>query len=111
MRKIPEQLRDELSQDKFYKECCISDNDCDGKIEWHHNLIFAGKQVNETFCILPVCQYHHEKEKHLIYKEKLNWVMWARATHEQILEYSKAIDYQEVFNRLEKRYGTNNNNG
>lgn len=98
-----------MADNKFYKKCCIADTNCSGRIEFHHNLIFAGKQVNEEFCILPICYYHHEKEKHQIYKEKLNWIMWGRATDEQILRYSKAINYGETLIRLEKTYGTYKN--
>jgi hypothetical protein len=107
MRPIPLKLREDMSSDKFYSKCCIANFviPCSGKIEFHHNLIFAGKQVNENFCILPICKAHHDIEKHTIIKEKLNWIMWSRSSDEQIKEYSKAINYQEVFNRLEKFYG------
>lgn len=109
MRKISEELKNEMSDDKFYKKCCIQDSDCLGRIEWHHNLIFKGQQVNEKFCILPVCKWHHDREKHQIYKEKLNWIMWNRATSEQITFYSKAIDYKFQLERLNKKYGTYKN--
>lgn len=106
MRPIPLKLREEMSSNKFYKKCCL-DNfvyPCSGKIEWHHNLIYAGKQVNEEFCILPVCKMHHDIEKHTIIKEKLNWIMWDRATDEQIKYYSKATNYQFEKERLNKIY-------
>lgn len=105
MRKIPQELRDELANDQFYKICCIKDEMCSGRIEWHHNLIFGGKQVNEKFCILPVCHFHHEHEKNSIIGEKLDYIMWSRATPEQIKYYSKAKDYQRDFNRLKQIYG------
>ena len=105
MRPIPPKLREQMADNKFYKQCCLQDSNCLGKIEWHHNLIFGGKQVNEEFCILPICNWHHDREKHQIYKEKLNWIMWGRATNEQIQSYSKAINYQQVKDRLVKLYG------
>ena len=105
MRKIPPILRDELANDPFYKTCCIEDDFCSGRIEWHHNLIFAGKQVNERFCILPVCHFHHEHEKNHIIGEKLDYIMWSRATPEQIIYFSKATDYRRDFNRLKEICG------
>ena len=111
MRPIPQKLKNELSSDKFYSKCCLQSSDCQGRIEWHHNLIFAGKQVNEPFCILPLCHWHHEREKHTIFKEKLNWIMWNRATLEQIKQYSKSINYSEVLERLKKQYGIYNIKG
>ena len=105
MRKIPLQLREEMGNSKFYKRCCLQDSECSGRIEFHHNLIFGGKQVNEEFCILPICHWHHDREKNQIYKEKLNWIMWSRATNEQVQSYSKATNYQQVKDRLIKLYG------
>lgn len=107
MRPIPQNLKDKINEDPFYKKCCLNNfvYPCSGKIEWHHNLIFAGRQVNEEFCILPVCKTHHDIEKHTIIKEKLNWIMWMRATKEQILKYSKATNYQNVLDRLKTLYG------
>lgn len=107
MRKIPQKLKEELSSDIFYKKCCIPDEMCNGRIEWHHNLIYGGKQINEKFCILPICHFHHEHEKNSKIGEKLDYIMWSRATPEQIKSYSKAKDYQFELERLKKIYVNN----
>lgn len=104
MRPIPPKLREKLSESKFMKRCCIADHECRGRIEFHHNLTFAGRQVNEEFCILPLCTYHHSIEKRRDIKEKLNWVMLNRAETEQLEAYSKAVDYVSMRERLNKRY-------
>ena len=101
---IPIKLRSEMSEDKYYTKCCI-DDECSGKIEWHHNLIFKGQQVNEKWCIIPVCKKHHD----LIhgsseYKEMANFVMLNRTTDEELLKYSKAINYLEMKKRLNEIY-------
>ena len=105
MRKIPLELKEEMANDIFYKKCCIT-NQSNEKIDWHHNLIFKGQQVNEKFCILPLLNSIHRDI--VKYKEKCDWIMWNRATPEQIQKYSKAINYQEVLNRLNKKYGAYN---
>lgn len=105
-RPIPQKMREEMSQMRFYKSCCIGNNDCTGKIEWHHNLTWKGQRVNEIFCILPVCKYHHDLAGTKDIKSKLDWIMLNRATNEQIINYSKAINYQDLKNRLNKQYGT-----
>lgn len=109
---IPKQLREEMSQDKFYSKCCIADETCNGKIDWHHNLrsyINGNKgRVNEKFCILPVCKSHHNKADTTEVKEKLDWVMWNRASEQQIIYYSKAISYQQIKQYLNTKYGTYN---
>ena len=102
MRRIPDKLKENLSKDPYYNKCCITGSVKD--IEWHHNLIFAGKQVNEKFCILPL---NREIHKNIVrYKEVCNWIMWNRATKEQIKMYSKCINYERELNRLNKKYGS-----
>lgn len=32
---------------------------CEGRIEWHHAWIYAGKQINEEWAIVPACHFHH----------------------------------------------------
>ena len=44
---IPAEIKEKLSNDPFMKECCIASNECEGRIEWHHNLIYGGKRQNE----------------------------------------------------------------
>lgn len=106
MRKIPEELREEMANDPFYKKCCLEDYTfgCVGKIEWHHNLIYAGRQVNEKFCILPVCKYHHDHEKDTEIGERLDYIMLHRATEDDLRRFSKCIDYVALKERLCTKY-------
>lgn len=99
---IPPKLREEMSQDPFYKKCCIT-GQTSGKIDWHHNLTFGGKRQNEKFCILPLAKEVHDKIAY--YKELCDWIMWNRANESEIQRYSKAINYQQVKERLNKKYG------
>jgi len=103
MRKIPLAMREEMANDPFYSRCCISGNTHE-KIEWHHNLKFGGKQVNEMFCILPLSKSIHDNI--VKYKEKCDWIMWNRANNEEIRRYSKAEDYFKTKEQLNKKYGT-----
>lgn len=99
-RPIPKKVREELSEDPFMLTCCLKDFSplCSGRIQWHHHLKFAGKRVNEKWCILPVCEYHHAKEA--VYKDFLDIVMLRRATIEELKPYSKAIDYAGMKRQL-----------
>lgn len=101
MKKIPEELRNELSADPYYKRCCITGSPND--IEWHHNLIFGGSQVNERFCILPLTYLVHKNIER--YKEKCDWIMLNRATDAQLQKYSKAINYVRKKEILNEKYG------
>jgi len=98
---IPAQMREEMSNDPYYKKCCLNGKghgDCEGRIEWHHVIIFKGRQLQEKFAIVPACQGHHRLAEPLrehFEREALN-----RATDEELEAISKAIDYKAKRDRL-----------
>jgi hypothetical protein len=104
MRKMPPALRAELEADPFYQRCCIT-----GvlaryeKVDWHHNFIFAGRQVNEKWCILPLAKAAHDDI--VRYKEKCDWIMLNRASDETLKKYSKATNLTARRDSLNKKYG------
>jgi len=73
------------------KRCCITGTTYE-KIDWHHNLIFAGRQVDEPWAILPLARSIHDRINEPEIKDKCDWVMLNRATDEQLLKYSKVVD-------------------
>lgn len=107
MRPIPKKLREDMDADPFYKQCCITGRK-DEKIDFHHNMIYAGRQLNEKFAILPLAKSIHDRI--IAYKEKCDWVMLNRATPEQLKKYSKAIDYIYRKDQLNRKFGVYNQN-
>lgn len=98
-----------MEADPFYKTCCISGRTSkQEKIDWHHNLIFAGRQVNEVFCILPLAKSIHDRI--VEYKELCDYIMLSRATPEERSRYSKAINYELMYQNLKKKYGRKTGN-
>lgn len=90
MRKIPEELRNEMASDPYYEKCCLTSyGGCSGRIEWHHNLIYAGRQQNHKWCILPICHQHHMKAENHEIRVILDKIMILRATPEELAEYPK----------------------
>lgn len=59
MRPIPPTIREELAGDPAMAVCIYDNEDCDGRVEWEHAMIFAGKQVNEVWAIIGCCTWHH----------------------------------------------------
>lgn len=102
MRAIPKKLREEMANDPFYKRCCISGSTSE-KIEFHHALIYAGRQVNEKWAILPLAKSIHDNI--VKYKEICDWIMLNRANDQELKKYSKAIDYIRYRDVLNKKYG------
>jgi protein involved in ribonucleotide reduction len=89
MRPIPPKLKEDMANDAYYKKCCIADWNCNGNIEWHHNFIYAGRQQNHKWCILPLCHTHHMKAENKQIKSELDMIMISRATPEELAEYPK----------------------
>ena len=102
MRPIPQKLRDEMANDPYYKRCCVTGS-ANEKIDFHHNLIFGGRQVNEKWAILPLAKSVHDDI--VKWKEKCDWIMLNRATDEELEPYCKAIDYKQRREFLNKKYG------
>lgn len=100
---IPKKLREEMSKDPYYKRCCLHNLDCSGKIEWHHALTFAGKQIQRKFAIVPACEHHHKNVA--IFKKLFHWIALSRATTAELKEFEKALFKREliVLNKLYKK--------
>jgi hypothetical protein len=89
--------------------CARQNEDCSGRITWEHALIYAGKQIDEVWAIIHLCAYHHEVDEFQdgggLDKEINVWIALNRATTDELLQYSKAIDYQRMRTRLNNKYG------
>ena len=96
MRKIPQKLKDEILADPFYIKCARAGG-CKGRITWEHAIIFQGRQLNEKWAIIPLCEYHHAvgiyQDCGDLNKEENERIALNRATDQELLAVSKAIDY------------------
>ena len=87
MRPIPQKLRNQIAADPYMKVCARSGWDCQGRITWEHAFIYAGKQINEAWAIIPLCWFHHlgpGVDKRINEAIALN-----RATEEDLKKYPK----------------------
>ena len=91
-----------MGEDLYYSRCCISGS---LRPEWHHQLIFAGRQVNEKWAIIPLSNRIHSLARLKHVKEVLDWIMVNRATDEELLPYCKAINYIKLRETLNEKYG------
>lgn len=99
MNQIPPKIKDEIKPDPFYKRCCLEDADCafepgHKKIEWHHSIIFGGRQLQKKWAILPACSgFHHKHADRRDIKERFLVVAVNRATDVELRAVSKVINY------------------
>ena len=107
MNKIPKKLKDTISLDPFYKRCCLTGEKGtrSDPIQWHHNMIFAGKQVQARFAILPVLESIHKIANRKDIKERLDWVMVNRMSDEDLWLYGKGVDWIHRKEYLNGKFG------
>jgi hypothetical protein len=86
MRKLSQETKDRIDTDPFYKKCCVCGSIY---VQQHHNLIYAGRQVDDAECILPLCEKHHEMARNSEFKEILDRIMFARMKTSQFNKYGK----------------------
>lgn len=112
MRKISSTVKSKILVDPFYDTCSRwEDGHCDGRITWEHAFIYAGRQIDEVWAIIPLCEYHHSIGIHHgtgdLQKKKNHWISLNRATNEELQKYPRA-DFIKMRHDLNKLYGTYN---
>ncbi|MHA1401637.1 MAG: hypothetical protein ACTSQE_14905 [Candidatus Heimdallarchaeaceae archaeon] len=109
MRPISPKIKKHISEDEFYEVCCREEEgDCDGGITMEHALIYAGRQIDEIFAIIPVCEYHHGVNQYQgggkLDKKKHEWIAISRMTTADRIKYSKRPWMNEL-RLLENKFG------
>lgn len=59
MRPISARVRKIIDADPFYRKCARAGMDCRGRLTMEHVWIYAGRQIDEAWSILPLCYFHH----------------------------------------------------
>jgi len=99
-------VRTQLENDDFMQRCAITGvSKYQEKIDWHHNLIFAGRQVNEPWAILPLARRIHDRIHEPDIKNRCDWIMLNRATDDELRPYCKAVDLIRRKQKLNQLYG------
>lgn len=107
---IPKKLLNEILKDDYYKKCARADErTCKGRITFEHSHIYAGKQIQEKWAIIPLCAYHHKVDQFQdngdLQKELNQLIALNRATDEELERISKAIDYKARKKYFNEKYG------
>jgi len=102
-----------MAADPYYQSCSLSClGDCGGGITWEHSLIYQGRQLNEKWAIIPLCEKHHGINNYqdvtALDKERSEWVALNRATDAELLAISKVVNYQHKKKYLNDKFGHKN---
>lgn len=103
MRKIPNEILLEYLSNSFSKKCCFCGNE---NPQIHHNLIHAGRQVNEVWALLPLCKFCHDKVNNVALRELADWIMYNRATDDELDKYSNVQNHKKRRYWLNIKFGT-----
>lgn len=113
MNNVPNKLRQKWREEDWrgvYRECMrAKEGNCQGRITAEHAIIYAGKQLQEEWALLWICEFHHAvcnfQDQGDLNKEKHVWIALNRAPEERLKELSKAVDYLAMKKRLNQKYG------
>lgn len=113
MNNVPQKLRKQWHAEDIakVKRVCMraNENNCQGRLTKEHALYYAGKQIQEDWAILDICEFHHAVGPYQgngdLNKEKHTWIALNRATDERLRELSKAEDKIALRDRLNAIYG------
>lgn len=111
MKRIPEKLKKALASDPEYQRCSLKGlNDaCGGRVTWEHAIIFGSNQVQERWAIIPLCERHHAvgtyQDAGTCDKSRNVWVALNRASDQELLSVSKAVNWIRERDRLNSIYG------
>jgi hypothetical protein len=101
-----------MNVDPYYQICCLKgyhSHVCGGRLTREHALIYAGRQIQEYYAIIPVCAAGQEvdtfQDAGTMNKELNVWIALNRATDDELRGISKVIDYIRERNRLNEKYG------
>lgn len=79
--------------DPYYKKCARANSQCAGRITWEHCWIYAGRQINERWAIIPICAFHHAVDEFQdggdLDKNENKRISLLRATEEDLAKYPK----------------------
>ena len=109
MNPINNDLRKEISDDSYYKTCCITGKQ-NVKIDWHHVWIYAGKQINEKWAIMPIWEMKHSPmgDNDSVHRcketrELVQYLSLKRATDDDLEKYPNK-NWKLIFKNLKEKY-------
>jgi len=107
MRKVSQQVRDKVL--KRPQVCARhKEGTCAGGNTWEHAIIYAGRQLDEAWAIVILCEYHHSVNNYQdggdLNKELNVCYALNQATDEELRRVSKVVDYLKLKERLNLKY-------
>lgn len=105
---IPKNILTKILEDDFYKKCSRhKEKTCKGRITFEHVWIHAGRQVQEAWAIIPLCEFHHDvlsyQDRGDLQKTLNQYISLQRATDDDLAKYPKR-DWEQLKRYLRDKY-------
>ena len=97
-------MREEIADDPFMKRCVWSGDMIN--VSWEHCWIYAGRQINEKWAIIPLRLDLNVNMERLV-KDWCQFVSLNRATEEDLKKYPRK-DWKQIKKYLFKKYENKN---
>lgn len=103
MRPIPPKLKAELEALPRMHVCARAGDGhvCKGRITWEHCWIYTGKQINEKWAIIGLCENAHLGPE--LNKEINRWISINLASPEDFAKYPRK-NWEQLKTYLNKKY-------
>lgn len=84
-------------------------------VHLHHNFIYAGRQVEEPWCILPISPKIHDiihgkgdytAKQRMEYQDRLDYLMLSRASDNDLTRYSKVLNLKARLEELKEKFNS-----
>lgn len=108
---IPQALKHKILHNPYYKKCSrkevFQDHQCQGRITFEHVWIYAGKQIQEEWAIIPLCEFSHSvglyQDSGILDKEKNQFISIRRTREEDFRRY-KNFNWRQYKQYLINKY-------
>lgn len=105
---IPSKVLSKILEDPYYQKCSRSlEKSCHGRITFEHVWIYAGKQIQEVWAIIPLCEYHHDvctfQDGGDLKKELNQYISLMRVSDEDLEKYPR-VNWKQKKEFLKERY-------
>ncbi|MFA6097580.1 MAG: hypothetical protein WC788_08225 [Candidatus Paceibacterota bacterium] len=89
------------------RQAMLHDHICHGRSTREHAWIYSGRQINEAWAIIKLCEYAHSvgtyQNNGILNKEINHWISLQHATPEDLKKYQK-VNWDQVKIYLNKKY-------
>jgi hypothetical protein len=115
MRPISKTVKEALLErpDKCERFEMFHDHICKGRITWEHAIVYAGRQVDESWAIIKICAWAHDVDQfqdgHNLNKEKNEYIALFNM-HQDALEKYPRNNWLQRLKYLHDKYNPQRTN-